>query len=54
MKTKDMVLVELYDREEVRMVTEFLERKTRRVADRERKAADNMEHLAKIAMKKGA
>ena len=47
-KTKDVVLVELYDAEEVRIVTEWLTAKMRRVTDRERKAKDNAEHLRKI------
>lgn len=54
MKTKDVVLVELYDAEEVRIVTEYLRKKQMRQRDRERKIADNREHLAKIAMKRGA
>ncbi len=53
-KSKDVVLVELYDAEEVRMVTDYLRKKQMRMIDRERKMADNAEHLAKIAMKKGA
>ena len=52
-KTKDVVLVELYDAEEVRMVTEWLTAKMRRVADRQRKQDDNRNHLRKIAEKYG-
>lgn len=52
-KTKDMVLVDLYNAEEVRMVLEHLREKTRRVADRERKIADNKNHQRKIAEKYG-
>ena len=53
-KTRDQIYVELYDAEDVRMVTEYLRKKQMRIRDRERKMADNAEHLAKIAMKKGA
>ena len=51
-KNKDVVLVELYDAEEVRMVTEHLRKKQMRVADRERKQADNLIHRRKIAQKR--
>ena len=53
-KTKDMILVELYDAEIVRMVTEHLTAKYRRKADLERKDAYNKEHLRKLAEKRGA
>ena len=53
-KTKDMVFVEMYDRQDVEMVLNYLRKKQMRMIDRERKMADNAEHLAKIAMKKGA
>ena len=53
-KTKDVVLVEIYDREFAEIVTAHLTAKLRRKNDRERKAEDNREHLAKIAMKRGA
>lgn len=54
MKSKDVILVDLYNAEEVRMVLNHLRKKQMRQRDRERKAEDNAEHLAKIAMKKGA
>lgn len=54
MKSKDVILVDLYNAEEVRMVLNYLRKKQLRVRDRERKAEDNAEHLAKIAMKRGA
>lgn len=53
-KTKDMVLVDIYNAEIVRMVTDHLTAKQNRRMDLERKQRDNREHLAKIAMKKGA
>ena len=47
-KTKDVLLVELYDREEVRMVLTYLRKKQMRQRDLERKQRDNREHLRKI------
>ena len=47
-KSKDVIYVEMYDAEEVRIVTEWLTAKMRRVTDRQRKAKDNAEHLRKI------
>lgn len=53
-KTKDEIFVELYNRQDVEMVLNYLRKKQMRQHDRKRKAEDNAEHLAKIAMKKGA
>ena len=50
-KTKDMVLVDLYNAEEVRMVLEHLRKKTRRVADRERKKACAEKHTLDLILK---
>ena len=47
-KTKDMVLVDLYNRQDVAMVLAYLRKKQMRQRDRERKAEDNAEHLRKI------
>jgi len=51
-KTKDMILVELYDAEIVRMVTAHLEAKLCRKNDLERKDTDRKNHLRKIALKR--
>ena len=51
-KTKDVIYVELYDRQEVEIVTAWLTAKMRRVTDRQRKAKDNVEHLRKIMERK--
>lgn len=50
-KTKDVVLVEIYDREIVELVTAHLEAKLRRRNDLERKDTDRRNHLRKIALK---
>ena len=47
-KTKDVVLVEIYDREIVELVTAHLEAKLRRKNDLERKDTDRKNHLRKI------
>ena len=47
-KSKDVVLVELYDAETVRIVTEYLEAKQHRKNDLERKDTDRKNHLRKI------
>lgn len=47
-KTKDAILVEIYDAEIVRMVTAHLTAKYRRNADLERKDTDRKNHLRKI------
>lgn len=51
-KTKDMILVELYDAEIVRMVTAHLEAKLRRKNDLERKDTERKNHLRKITQKR--
>lgn len=50
-KTKDVVLVEIYDREIAEIVTEHLEAKLRRKNDLERKDTDRKNHLRKMALK---
>ena len=54
MKSKDVILVDLYNAEEVRMVLDHLRKKQLRVRDRERKAEDNAEHLRKLREKRCA
>ena len=54
MKSKDVILVDLYNAEEVRMVLNYLRKKQMRVRDRERKAEDNREHLRKLREKRCA
>lgn len=51
-KTKDVVLVEIYDREIVELVTAYLEAKLRRKNDLERKDTDRRNHLRKNALKR--
>lgn len=51
-KTKDVVLVEIYDREFAEIVTAHLTAKYRRKADLERKDTNRMNHLRKIALKR--
>lgn len=51
-KTKDVVLVEIYDREIVELVTAHLEAKLRRKNDLERKDTDRRNHLRKNALKR--
>lgn len=48
MKSKDVILVDLYNKQDVEMVLNYLRKKQMRVRDRERKAEDNREHLRKI------
>lgn len=52
-KSKDVILVDLYNEQEVRMVLNYLRKKQLRVRDRERKIADNKNHQRKIAEKYG-
>lgn len=53
-KSKDVVLVEIYDREFAEIVTAHLEAKLRRKADLERKDTDRKNHLRKIAERRCA
>ena len=50
-KTKDMVLVELYDREEVAMVLNYLRKKQMRQHDRKRKQACAEKHTLDLILK---
>ena len=51
-KTKDVVLMEIYDREFAELVTAHLEAKLRRKNDLERKDTDRRNHLRKNALKR--
>lgn len=51
MKSKDVILVDLYNKQEVRMVLDHLRKKTRRVADRERKQACAEKHTLDLILK---
>ena len=53
-KTKDVVLVEIYDREFAEIVTAHLKAKLRRKNDLERKDTDRKNHLRKIAERRCA
>ena len=51
-KTKDVVLVEIYDRDFAEIVMAHLEAKLRRKNDLERKDTDRRNHLRKITQKR--
>ena len=51
-KSKDVVLVEIYDREFAEIVTAHLTAKYRRKNDLERKDTDRKNHLRKITQKR--
>ena len=53
-KTKDIILMEIYDREFAEIVTAHLEAKLRRKNDLERKDTDRKNHLRKIAERRCA
>lgn len=53
-KTKDQILVEIYDAETMRIITEYLTAKQNRRADLERKDHDRKGHLRKIAERRCA
>jgi len=50
-KSKDIVLIEMYDAEEVQMVTEYLCRKQKRHDDLTRKKAYAKEHTLNLILK---
>ena len=51
--SKDELFVELYNAEDVAIITEYLNRKFKHEVRRSRKIADNKEHLRKLAEKRG-